>query len=275
MTALGQRWATDRGFHIAETSHHSLVLIDGVGQGYFGSRGEFLEFVDTSDAYAFVGDAKYAYDYRWTFPSRLGNEENRGFNWEPESSNPANTYRALENPVQRAFRSLVLARGQNPYVLIVDDIQKDNSQHLYEWLLQTPDVVVQKRSSGNEMILGLTNAGPTDPELLVRVLDFEGAPKLTFQTYDIRRSPNTGSAESFGQGKRLVVSTRAVAPQFKILLYPYRPGSSLPVTTWQSEGEDLVIEGLGHRDEFHFESQADGKTDIRFTRDGAVVLATD
>ena len=55
------------------------------------------------------------------------------------------------NPVQKAFRTVGLVRGEQPYALVVDDCRKDDGEHLYEWLMQVPDDVkldVERASVG-------------------------------------------------------------------------------------------------------------------------------
>ena len=40
--------------------------------------------------------------------------------------------------VEHAFRTAGLVKGKHDYVLIVDDIKKDNQERLYEWLMPMP-----------------------------------------------------------------------------------------------------------------------------------------
>ncbi|HEY3379276.1 MAG TPA: hypothetical protein VGL77_17495, partial [Armatimonadota bacterium] len=84
LSALGYKWGIDRGFHINETRHHSCVLIDGKGQGFFGPAGRMVAYLDTPLATVGVGDASYAYNYRYTFKGRTGSPANKGAAWEPE-----------------------------------------------------------------------------------------------------------------------------------------------------------------------------------------------
>ena len=63
----------------------------------------------------------------------------------------------LWNPVERAFRTAALVRGKYPYVLIVDDLKKDDSTHLYEWAMQMPEDVEVIKSGGTWMVLGAKN----------------------------------------------------------------------------------------------------------------------
>ena len=45
------------------------------------------------------------------------------------------TVRVTHNPVQRAIRHAGLVRGERPWVLVADDVQKDDHVRLYEWTL--------------------------------------------------------------------------------------------------------------------------------------------
>lgn len=71
--------------------------------------------------------------------------------------------RGLWNPVQKAFRTAALVRGNHPYVLMVDDIRKDDSSHLYEWAMHLPPDLEIIRSGGNWVDLGAREI-PADPK---------------------------------------------------------------------------------------------------------------
>ena len=45
--------------------------------------------------------------------------------------------RVPHNTVQRAFRTVAFVRGDHPYLLVTDDIQKDDKERLYEWIMMT------------------------------------------------------------------------------------------------------------------------------------------
>jgi len=79
-------------------------------------------------------------------------------------------------PVEYAFRTAGLVKGKHSYVLIVDDLKKDNQEHLYEWNLpmrmdvelvtikQLADVEMQTSylNLGFNKITGLRKAGEYD-----------------------------------------------------------------------------------------------------------------
>ena len=157
LTARGRDWIKDWGYHSYRDFQHNLVLIDGKAQGYFPSIGKFPIFIHNEAITISVGDAQYAYTYRWIHDSRRGASGYKKYPWELEPNVDQKdrtnvTWRSEWNPVQRAFRSVSLVRGTHPYVVIVDDVKKDDRTRVYDWLLQMLETneVVSKRD--NEII---------------------------------------------------------------------------------------------------------------------------
>ncbi|MBC8009837.1 MAG: hypothetical protein H7067_07050, partial [Burkholderiales bacterium] len=177
------------------------------------------------------------------------------------------------NPVQRAFRTLAFSTGAEPWVLVVDDIQKDDRERLYEWLMQTGPDTELVSAAGTDLVLGDASL-PRDAEgrhrpkkgdrlLLVRVLhqaeparplDYPSRPSARLESFE-RRDTLVPGGRSFGLDKRLVVAARAVAPDFKILLYPHRHGDPLPTTTWSEDRSRLTV------------STPSGQTTLALSRD--------
>lgn len=163
------------------------------------------------------------------------------------------------NPVQRAFRTLAFSTGAEPWVFVVDDIQKDNRERLYEWLMQTGLDTELVSANATDLILGDASL-PRDSEgrlrpkkgdrlLLVRVLhqseparalDYPSRPSARLETFE-RQDTLAPGGRSFGLDKRLVVASRAVSPDFKMLLYPHRHGDPLPTTTWSQDRSRLTV----------------------------------
>ncbi len=265
LSALGRKWAIDLGFGLRESKQHNIVLIDGQGQGDFTPSGRIDAWLDMPFATAIVGDASYAYHWRYTFSSRRGSPENQGYEWEVEPLGPPtnnlHTLRAIHNPVEFAWRGAVLIRGDHPYVMIVDDIRKDDEPHLYEWLMQVPNDLQIESATSTEVRLGVIGADEKTPRLLVRfvdmaepanpVSDIPKAPRL--EQYLIRNSLNSVSrGRERGLGKRLVVSTLAVEPRFKTLLFPYLPDTPLPETSWDEASEVLTVAWENQIDHWRF-----------------------
>jgi hypothetical protein len=181
--------------------------------------------------------------------------------------------RLPHNPVLRAFRSVVFQRGEHPWLLVVDDIQKDEKERLYEWLMQTGMNTEIVSMSGNDIILGDATVAKSvdgkphpakgERQLLVRMLDlanpadphlYTSRPSSRLETFERKDTLVPEAAEgalsgsrTFGTDKRLVLASRSVAPDFKILLFPHRQGEMLPVTTWNEARSELSIEASGRK----------------------------
>ena len=190
------------------------------------------------------------------------------------------------NPVQRAFRSVAFRSGEHPYLLVVDDIQKDEKERLYEWLMQTGMDTEIASFQGNDIVLcdatakrdenGTVHPAKGDRELLVRVLnlsdparphDYQSKPSIRLETFERKdtlaadANPEALSgARSFGLDKRLVIASRSVAPDYRILLYPMRAGDPLPVTTWNADKTRLTIESGNQRNVFILAKDAGGRS---------------
>lgn len=188
------------------------------------------------------------------------------------------------NPVQRAFRTVAFERGKNPWLLVVDDIQKDDSERLYEWLMQTGLDTEVVSIKDNDILLcdatvkrddkGLPQPKPGDRLLLVRILDakdpaltrdYQSRPSVRLETYERRdtllpQSAGLSGSRSFGLDKRLVIPSRSAAPDFKILLYPHRQGAPLPETTWNDSHTELTIKTPSATRRFEVAPSADKRT---------------
>ncbi len=194
--------------------------------------------------------------------------------------------RLPHNPVRRAFRSVVFQRGEHPWLLVVDDIQKDDKERLYEWLMQTGMNTEMISMSGNDIILGdATVAKNADGEpkpakgqrqLLVRMLQlgnpadphlYTSRPSSRLETFERKDTLLPEATEgalsgsrTFGLDKRLVLASRSVSPDFKILLFPHRHGDPLPVTTWNEARTKLGIEAGGEKRTLTFTKNDAGRT---------------
>ncbi|MEM1109644.1 MAG: hypothetical protein AAGH99_13245 [Planctomycetota bacterium] len=354
LMALGRPW-TAAGFRSVESKHHNVVLVDGRGQGYFAAPGEVLDIQVNDHAAFMVSDTSYNYAWRWpksasaqrvdlpkyqierfkVYRKMAEKFHASGVEWEHETH--PNVVRAFEgydlrdsgmwdedpwtvrvphNPVERAFRTSGLIRGDRAYSLIVDDIQKDDQQRLYEWtMMLEPDLTAidisfrdNPRGIGHgydgapdyvytDIVIGRDTIKKSglryrpekgEPLLLVRVLDiskppldvYDSIPSPRVETFEKKDAHSGPGGRTFKLDRRLIVPSRSVSPNFKIMLYPYRHGID-PVPdidspeagtyelTWP--GED----GVSQRDVISFREHSDGRTRMDVSRDGEIILKID
>ena len=207
--------------------------------------------------------------------------------------------RLPHNPVQRAYRTLAFSKGKQPWLLVVDDIQKDDKEHLYEWLMQTDLNTELAKFEGDDLVLcdatvkrdsnGIVAPVKGDRELLVRVLemndparphDYQSRPAFRLETFErkdtlVPEAPADGALSgnrSFGMDKRLVLASRSVAPDFKVLLFPMHQGDRLPITTWNSDKTLLTLEYAGVKEKIHFQKGPDGRTRVGL-QSGEITIA--
>ena len=368
LAANGRVWVTD-GWRSTESKYHSVVTIDGHGQGYFATPANWMNYFDKPQATFGTIDAKYPYSWSWLksavgdimlgkqvekqwadgvyantarnlkryYPGVLperdplrkvadfynGSMETNPLMW-AEDTWP---YRLKNYPVEYAFRTAGLVKGKHDYVLIVDDIKKDDKEHLYEFAMPMQldvevvaikqlidvkqesgalnlgfnsfsdartqgeyDVVLgDKRMKRNmaevEGLGGVLSVGKFmpqkgDPQLLVRVLEstesaipnMEPNPRL--ETFENIKTEDMHQfyLRTMDIAKRLVLPSRSVTPNFKVLLFPYLQGEETPKTLWNSSRTVLTVTWKDQKDIFTFTKASDGHTITKLKRDGREVF---
>ena len=333
LAALGCVWATIDGWEGYPSGHNGEVTIDGHTQ-HLNSPGRVVDFQDRPEATFAVGDAKYAWD--WNLESVSGGpytrtaadagqvpipagweKEMHCFNdfaftkldrpqftvplfllphWIAPTGHIAGWLRQPNYPVRKAFRTAGLVRGKTPYVLIVDDIQKDEKVHHFDWTLpvegdvnllalhapnkeekhrEVMDIVLSGRSPKlrEDWQKAFLQASPIvppsedslladgEPLLLVRVLQMNCQPD--------EKSPMGRAYITVGGARRLVIPTDAVSPDFKVLIFPFRKGQSLPKTKWDEKFTTLTVETGGASDVFTFFPSPEGKSNFTLMRQQA------
>lgn len=200
----------------------------------------------------------------------------------------------INNPVEKAWRTVYLARGEHPYVLVIDDARKDGEERLYEFNLtipegidllgnRSPEIVFQQVPPGggreNDLLLGLASTlrdpktnrpqiEKGDPLFLIRTLwrnSPHGFPVPSFQRMNIEpQLPFNGLGH---------VSIPAISdsPEFRVLLYPHREGDPLPETRWNDDRSQLTVRLGENVDVFRFGEADGGRTAFSVTRNGSPV----
>ncbi|VGO16218.1 hypothetical protein PDESU_04809 [Pontiella desulfatans] len=297
--ANGTTWFWDPGKYPIQNDFHQTILMDGRGGG--GSSGafawpslpgRFVEYRETEGMVIGTGDAKSFYDYvHGELRDSPDGEKlepvspgEHGLLWadfmygktradaaglpawrmEPVRYNE-NLYRY--NPVERAFRTAALVKGEHPFVLVVDDYQKDDATRLYEWIGNLePGTVETVSQDGTDLILKKTGNDDLGNRLLVRVLQADGpvsGPKL--RELKLGGIPGSRSGQPAAQ---VHFAARAVAPAFKVLLYPHREGDRLPETRWNEAHDTVSIQFPEQLDVVSFKPDETGRTTVSVFRNG-------
>lgn len=323
--ALGRRWVLDRQWGQApNSSDHSLVHIDGIAQAEAtvgrgkAPNGRLIDHADvgeTDGAAVFsycVMDLKNAYDWLWSHSWQKPGEgwepetrsfEELGWKWkrpgQPESLygsdnkdvlaynfEGCNLWRKPNNPVEYCWRTAVLVRGEHPYVIIVDDVKKDNQRRTYDWYMPIPDDVdFVPQADGSILLIErdeklLYNRPEIGSRrLLIMPLGF-GRPAVKLEEYV--SSVTRGKAN---RARRLVISRNGREGLFCVVLYPFRTtinpvgktagedwkksplGATIPFTAPISK-RGFSIKLNAREDQWLFVSKADGRSRIDLKRDG-------
>jgi hypothetical protein len=265
--------------------NRSVILIDGHGPGY--AMGRSVGLSDQPDATFIATDTKTAFD--WTtggnnrFPKggvpspftgndfRLNKSPKPWMNisWSDlpnwQTSKKGSELWLPNYPVERAFRTAGLVRGKHPYALVMDDYQKDTEPHTYDWGMILEDDVVQVSATGKDMVLGEGKTGPDARYLLVRVLNANGLEddSISLGKYDVPNPPLKPISMN-----RLSVQVKAIAPDFRTLLFPYHEGEEQPKTQWNTDKTKLSIAWSDQIDSVEFTKPTDGRTRVRIVRGG-------
>lgn len=227
-----------------------------------------------------VGDATYAYSYEWKWSAQPPGKDNpdlgktdigkqpwtkvtetlNDFKTIPSSesfynipfydfapwNSPANYRETMikrpYNTMEKVYRSMNMIRGKHPFLLIVDDIKKDDKSHNYKWIMQLQNDIKQESVTdiGNGMYDIVLKDTTSNRRLLVRMLsqnDYKsGLPIAKADTFTFV----TADGKSY-KANRLVCESNSIAPEFKVLVFPYLSGEIKPTTTWNSNKNTLYV----------------------------------
>ncbi len=196
-----------------ESEAHNMVFVDGHGQHNAGSSigtdGRIAEYLLGGSADYVVGDATQAYGTYSEFNAPGVPFPGIDWSWGYHGA----------NPVQRAYRRVLTVHGDDvpPYFVIMDDIQKDDELHNYQWRLHTHSINPVNTSTTPWTISGL---GVMDVHAIYPPAD---SLVVTTQFFDnLTTEPNATV---------LRASRNTIAPRFSFLLIPRALGAPSPPVT--------------------------------------------
>lgn len=189
------------------------------------------------------------------------------------------------NEVLKAYRTIQVAKGKYPYLLVVDDVQKDNKPHQYDWNIsvpinstlveaKTPEIVFQNTDPSNERINDLIIASrPIKRDSLGKAILQKGEPLCLVRV--LWRNTNYGfgvpSLQHFEGYTLINIPANSVSPDFKVLVYPYKYGEPLPTTEWNNERTQLTIAFKEQKDMYQFAEGDGGRTALYMNRSNETI----
>ncbi len=313
----GVNWIQDNNMLATKATFlQNMLTIDGKGQHWPPVAGNWLGVQENKDAVTATGDGKMGYSFSKVMqvhplhyaslqlPYYKAFEEpnfdltrdiqiafqpstiawNDGFahtDYGPWSGETrlVESYKPF-NEVQKAFRTVHVAKGKNPYVLVIDDVQKDEAIHRYDWTIcvpltaelvdvKTPEIVFQNTDPSfdrnDEMILASRHV---ERDANNKPILKKGEPLCLVKV--LWRNTNYGfpvpSLQQFEGYNVLNIPAVSVSPEFKILVYPFKWGEPLPKTSWNKDRTELTVDINNQKDIYHFAIGEAGRTAFRLQR---------
>jgi hypothetical protein len=320
-SALGVDWFTESPFpQVYDGKYHNQVLVDGksqsenegsIGTSYQATATYLGSQHDEHGSFA-SADLTNSYAYSWqTQPPGQWDEKMKAREWEidpsPDNlkifagtsrykmrpwwptytfSNYIATSRALFNPMKFVYRTVGMVRGHHHYSLVVDDLQKDSSTHLYDWTVMLNGGVWEAEASGlanNQIMLGKGPYNPSDssksgkltpvkgdPLLLVTVLSDDHPSTEALISVARQKGPEKPYMAKTNRYDRLSVKTEKVKANYRILLVPVRHGEEMPQITYANEVAKLQWAN-GQVDEIRF-STVNNMTKLTVERNNKIII---
>ena len=71
---------------------------------------------------------------------------------------------------------------------------------------------------------------------------------------------------------KLHITSQSVSPNFKIMLFPFQDGQTLPETMWSADHSVATISWRYQADQWTFTQGNDGRTRLKVLRNGSVLI---
>ncbi len=269
LLALGRSWSLQGGYHKVISNWHAGISFqvpewakDPTTEGYVGIH-PFWKPANADVISCWPTGAAHLLDWKES-PDGL---------WSQAAGDAVNSYSLIKEKngkevhypptaVQYAFRTLILVRGKRPYVFIVDDIRKDDAPRNWRWFMNNPQnegsaetkpgkysmVMAPGATAAEAVLLHKQDAadGQGKPRLLVRELGAQDQARHPAMFIDQTTFDGKDSGDSRYLNEQInsltIERQSVVEPQFKVLLFPFRTGEPLPVTTWNDQRTELSID---------------------------------
>ena len=285
--------------------NRSTILIDGEGVSI--APGKSLSFIDREQASFAVSDLKISYDFISNYLFRANDKqrnESMRFpyayndfrltpsdrpswdiplddrpNWlssrkpepAPKRFTATNGWRKQPIPMDKAFRTVGMVRGKHPYILVVDDIKKDDQKRDYEWGMTLANDIEIYQSNKGQVIL--SEQGKSEKESRYLLVDMFSAENLqgngTIKDVVSKNPPQKDTVIP-----KLVFHSKSNEPKFLALICHLQNPDLQPKSVWDEPKNTLTISWADQVDVIEFEQQDNGLRALKVTRDGKLIIST-
>ena len=153
------------------------------------------------------------------------------------------------------YRVAGMVPGPRPYVLVTDDLKKNDSILAYSWRLLLAQDLSPANVTVRQLDAMITDTANTPTRrLLVRLLRPPGVQdnfKWEVKTY------NNATTKSKGPIHMLAGDVHASSASFKVMLFPLAAGDVAPVTTWVDANTVHLTKPDGSSDAITFFTDAE------------------
>jgi hypothetical protein len=235
LAAFGQKIVVDHGAGMTakNSEAHNIVRVNQAGQHNAGSSigtdGTLTNWIVTGFADYVCGDATLAYTTYSPYNAAGTPYPWSDWSWGYDGG----------NPVQHALRRLVVVHGGTlpTYVLVQDDIQKDDAVNRYDWCVHFPDAATVDTANPNAPIGVAVGSARMDVHALFPLRNALAGVSVT---------PFDNQSED-PDSKLLKLTSFAVNPKFAVLMIPRRDTDPAPAVYSSSfpYGSVSVVVGPG------------------------------
>ena len=166
--------------------------------------------------------------------------------------------RGTYNPVEFAYRTAGLVRGEHPYGLVADSIRKDDHEHTYIWQMHVPSGMnLVNLSNGTQAL----RQGEDGPVLIVHSLGAQAAKDV----FSIEKGEIPSERKPVAY-HRLSIQRTAKEGAFAVLLIPLRAGEPLPEIREENGVARVSFPGAKTADEVRVTRDESGRLSVVIDR---------
>jgi hypothetical protein len=330
--ADGISWCPNLGAY-RDASYRAMVTVDGLAGVYCPVSGDWMTATNTLEAATSVAEMTTSYQWRKLSkllhldhpaleqsPLKMGSFSEQAYTldrftelpylpkikehydgfahldygpWHGETRG-AERYGKWNDPMDHVFRTINFARGKTPYLLVIDDLEKDGKKHQFDWRMPVigDSYVYSLNPAPQNRHLDLNTEGAIGTDIILALADgnvkrdrasvwgtiypkmqpqpAKGDPMLLVRV--LWRNTNfpfpIPNVQRYWDYNMISIPAYSESPEYRVLIFPHHFGDSLPVTSWSDDRGQLTIKVGGNVDVYEFDQTDEKRTVFAMSRNG-------